>query len=198
MSSASDSQSDFGRDHGLIHEVVVTGRKADWSAEDWAKLAHNAALMRDIRGLVHQRTESRRIIDCGVSPHIPQDWKIEQHRNQGFLAWDPKMTFFWTAKRQLPVDDAVTGHAIWEEIKNLPSALNANVLDYLLENQAIIPKEWRENTHPVFWGTIYRGPTNHLYVGELSWQHADIGYWQRDYIRLECAFFANSPALMRL
>ena len=45
MSSASD----FGRDHGLILEVVITGRKAGWGPEEWAKLANNESLMREVR-----------------------------------------------------------------------------------------------------------------------------------------------------
>ena len=45
MSSASD----FGKDHGLIHEAVVTGREAGWGRDEWAKLAHNRDLMRDFR-----------------------------------------------------------------------------------------------------------------------------------------------------
>ncbi len=45
MSSASD----FGRDHGFIHEAVITGRKAGWGADDWAKLAHDESLMREVR-----------------------------------------------------------------------------------------------------------------------------------------------------
>ena len=48
MSSASE----FGKDHGLIHEAVVTGRKAGWGADEWAKLAHNEGLMLDIRGVL--------------------------------------------------------------------------------------------------------------------------------------------------
>ena len=45
MSSASD----FGKDHGLIHEAVVTGREVGWGRDEWAKLAHNRDLMRDFR-----------------------------------------------------------------------------------------------------------------------------------------------------
>lgn len=45
MSSASE----FGKDHGLIHEVVVTGRKAMWDAKIWAKLAHSEKRMREVR-----------------------------------------------------------------------------------------------------------------------------------------------------
>ncbi|MGB8473767.1 MAG: hypothetical protein WCE61_06740 [Candidatus Acidiferrum sp.] len=32
---------DFGRDYGLVHEAIVTGRKAGAGREFWAKLAHD-------------------------------------------------------------------------------------------------------------------------------------------------------------
>lgn len=45
MSSASD----FGKDHGLVHEAVVTGRKVGWGSDEWAKLAHDEDFMRKVR-----------------------------------------------------------------------------------------------------------------------------------------------------
>jgi hypothetical protein len=39
-------QEEFGKDLGLIHEVVVTGRKAGATKKFWAKLAHNEHLFR--------------------------------------------------------------------------------------------------------------------------------------------------------
>lgn len=42
----------FGKDHGLIHEVVVTGRKIGAGQEFWAKLAHDEDLFRKVVTLV--------------------------------------------------------------------------------------------------------------------------------------------------
>lgn len=56
MSSASE----FGRDHGLIHEVVVTGRKAGWTAKEWAKLAHDENLMGRLREVFIGEADIRR------------------------------------------------------------------------------------------------------------------------------------------
>jgi len=41
-------EEEFGKDFGLIHEVVVTGRKVGATKEFWAKLAHNEDLFRSI------------------------------------------------------------------------------------------------------------------------------------------------------
>jgi hypothetical protein len=43
---------DFGKDHGLIHEAVVTGRKVGAGQDFWAKLAHDEGLFRNVVALV--------------------------------------------------------------------------------------------------------------------------------------------------
>ena len=43
---------DFGKDMGLIHEVIVTGRKVGAGREFWARLAHDESLFQSIVPLV--------------------------------------------------------------------------------------------------------------------------------------------------
>lgn len=50
---------EFGKDHGLIHEVVVTGRKFGAGEEFWAALAHREDIFAKVFALV---TESLRVI----------------------------------------------------------------------------------------------------------------------------------------
>lgn len=45
-------QTEFGRDHGLIHEMVVTGRKAGAGSDFYATLAHDLDLFRKVVNLV--------------------------------------------------------------------------------------------------------------------------------------------------
>jgi hypothetical protein len=52
MSSASE----FGKDLGLIHEAVVTGRKAGATPEDWAKLAHDEKVWPAVLGALRGTT----------------------------------------------------------------------------------------------------------------------------------------------
>lgn len=42
------STSEFGKDHGLIHEAVVTGRKVGAGAIFWSRLAHDKKLFRRV------------------------------------------------------------------------------------------------------------------------------------------------------
>lgn len=41
-------QEEFGKDLGLIHEVIVTGRKVGATKEFWSRLAHNEDLFRSV------------------------------------------------------------------------------------------------------------------------------------------------------
>ena len=43
---------EFGKEHGLIHEVVVTGRKVGADHEFWARLAHDEEIFRQVVSLV--------------------------------------------------------------------------------------------------------------------------------------------------
>lgn len=45
---------EFGKDLGLMHEVVITGRKTGFEQGDWAKLAHSDKLMRAALNFVRQ------------------------------------------------------------------------------------------------------------------------------------------------
>lgn len=49
---------DFGKDLGLMHELVVMGRKAGFNRGDWAKLAHNEAFMRSALDFIRRSDTS--------------------------------------------------------------------------------------------------------------------------------------------
>jgi hypothetical protein len=52
MSEAARRDEDLGKDQGLIHEAVVTGRKVGAGKAFWAKLAHNEDLFRKVVAFV--------------------------------------------------------------------------------------------------------------------------------------------------
>lgn len=56
MSGVSKNE-DFGRDLGLVHETIVTGRKAGWTRATWVKMQANENLCRDILALVEGRAQ---------------------------------------------------------------------------------------------------------------------------------------------
>lgn len=57
MSGVSKDDDTFGRDHGLVHEAIVTSRKAGWTRADWAKFAHDQALVQQALHLVRGKAK---------------------------------------------------------------------------------------------------------------------------------------------
>jgi hypothetical protein len=75
---------------------------------------------------------------------------------------------------------------------NEKEVLNANVLDYLLDHEEIIPEEWK-GKYIYFWGTVYRHNRGNRYVRCLCW----IGYtWSWKDKWLGENFRSNSPAIL--
>jgi len=96
----------------------------------------------------------RHLIDCNKAPFVPEGFVgVESHTRFGLLEWNPAQVEFYISlecrRRYLA---AVTGFFLRDELRS-KVVLNANVLDYLLANQGLIPEDWEADTF--FWGTIY-------------------------------------------
>lgn len=110
------------------------------------------------------------IINCSAKPFVPEGWKVVKHSRDGKLEWDPEeIQLCLSSKQQDSSGGWITGNDLHEEFKGKP-ALNANVLDYLLEpeNQHLIPEEWKDK-FVFFWGTVYRDNTGLRCVRYLRW-----------------------------
>jgi hypothetical protein len=110
---------------------------------------------------------SSHIIDCDADPFVPDGWKVEEHKKGGELDFDPTQMQFYLADGQKN-GKSMQGHKLRKDLANMP-VMNANVLDYLLTNPDLIPKDWKTDGHGntrwiFFWGTIYRYPDGDLYV----------------------------------
>lgn len=74
--------SEFGKDLGLLHEVVVTGRKAGWGPSEWAKLAHDGDLMASLLLVLQGRAEV--VVRSRLT--TPTVIKLPEHRKPQRLA----------------------------------------------------------------------------------------------------------------
>ncbi len=121
----------------------------------------------------------KHVIDCDANPFIPRhDWSVETHTKGGQLAFDPNKIEFYLLPNQHN-GDAINGNQLRKELANKP-VLNANVLDYLLAHQYIIPEDWKREDQKkdergvacyiFFWGTIYRETFGNLGVRFLCWK----------------------------
>ncbi|OGZ23302.1 MAG: hypothetical protein A2981_02600 [Candidatus Nealsonbacteria bacterium RIFCSPLOWO2_01_FULL_38_120] len=106
----------------------------------------NRADFQKICGLV-------RIIDCDADPFVPSGFTLMSHRKGGQIIWDPRKAELYLSKGQKN-GKVISGNDLDKELANVSGILNANVLDYLLAHQELIPKEW-EGKFVYFWGTEY-------------------------------------------
>ena len=111
------------------------------------------------------------LIDCDSPPVIPSgyDWTVEEHRKGGQFRWDQSKVSLYLSKQQKG-DQYIGGDNLRKELKG-KKVLNANVLDYLLKHQYLIPEEWKGKAI-FFWGTIYRRAGGGLNVRYLNWDGA--------------------------
>ena len=61
MSNGASEQ--FGKDLGLMHEVIVTGRKVGAGRDFWAALAHNEEMFKKVVDLVNPRPSFKVLVD---------------------------------------------------------------------------------------------------------------------------------------
>lgn len=126
--------------------------------------------------VLRQALVSTGIIDCDTDPFMPKGWTVKEHKKGGQIKWGSKKVMLHLSKKQHG-SKVIGGHDLRQELENR-LVLNANVLDYLLTNPHLIPKEWR-GSHVFFWGTVYRDPGGDLCVRCLRWGDGRWGWSDR-------------------
>lgn len=132
-------------------------------------------------------------INTDLDPVIPFDnWKVEEHRKAGTITWNDA-----TADLHLDEDQNhnLLGSTLRKYLANVPS-LNANVLDFLLAHQDLIPDSWKMDSRKrplfiFFWGTVYRGPGKRLFVRCLFFTGME---WKTRHRDLNESWHIDNPA----
>ena len=122
-------------DVGQANEIKLAARRAGATNTDLKRLSEGdmfARILPVIRGLA-EIVVVKHVIDCDADPFLPKDWEVVEHKKTGILEWDPKKI-----KLHLSLDQqdgkVIEGNKLRKELAN-ESVLNANVLDYLLEER---------------------------------------------------------------
>lgn len=136
------------------------------------------------------QTVVKHIIDCDADPFIPEGWKLESHKKMGQFEWDPNKVRLYLSSNQ-ENGKTIKGYDLRKELEEKP-VLNANVLDYLLKHQELIPEGWKGKAI-FFWGTIYRSSDGNLCVRSLCWR--GIG-WSWAYDWLDDSWGDGNPAAL--
>jgi hypothetical protein len=143
---------------------------------------------------------SSHVIDLDANPYIPipdlpdsfpskhpcRCISVHQHRQIGRLAWDPEKIWLYRSPKQTD-SNPLYGHHLWDRDLVYRHVLNANMLDYLLAHQELIPEEWKE-CEVFFWGTIYKNECSDPKL--VRCLHFSDGTWQPK-IELLASFWNN-------
>ena len=145
----------------------------------------------DLRNVIRSHAQIvtvKHIVDMDADPYVPQGWKVESHKKQGQLECDPGKIQLYLSENQ-KTGKCIEGNKLREELESQPT-LNANLLDYFLAHQELIPEEWKDK-YVFFRGTVYRDSNGNLCVRCLYWS----GYrWYWSFLWLVSDFDGNDPA----
>lgn len=116
------------------------------------------------------------VIDCDSNPEVPEGLYVRNHKKGGQLEFDGRKVLLHRAPGQNyktengVVSEQVTlGPYMYAHIRDrCIKVLNANVLDFLLQNPDLIPEEWK-GQKVFFWGTTYGGEDFLIAVRFLWW-----------------------------
>lgn len=138
---------------------------------------------------------TQHIIDCDATPMIPSGLHIEEKdqlagRVRGQLAFDPNAVTLYLSENQKS-GGVINGHKLAKELAS-QVVYTANVLDYLLVHQELIPESWKGKA-VFFFGTVYRGSGGDLYVRYLCWVG---GQWVSICLWLDRGWNSSSPVAL--
>jgi hypothetical protein len=164
-SEKTKTSEEFGKDLGLIHELVVTGRKVGFRKEDYVRLTHDERFLKKILGCIREEYKIVAPIDTDIAPPQIPGTKLEKHIGIGTILFSQESVSV-DSVFELPTSKTYLGapiiYGFWEQFldkektfnNNGRRFLNASVLDYLMKNQELIPEEWKDKK-VFFWGTLY-------------------------------------------
>lgn len=199
MGGASDTYV-FGRDHGLIHEAVVTSRKAGWGHDEWAKLAHNEALMRDFREVLlgHASIAHDSIIRVNRAVHPDADYMSRVLHPElevtGLVEYNLAALEMWLHLDQKAGN--VKGWKIYQYLKEnkiLEKYLNLRDLQEIEKKGADVFRKYFGDKMIFAWKSVIRNQNGLLEVPGLFLRGFDASF-VLGWCRLDDHWNLNSPA----
>lgn len=181
-------------DVGQAEKLKLAFRRNGWTKVKIDKLCEGE-ILKDVLAVIDGFAEIktvRYVIDLGVNPFVPDNWKIEEHKKTGTFEWDPTKVQLYLSKQQIR-GKVIDGNAIRKELVG-KSVFNACLLDYLLAHPHIIPNAWKWK-YVFFWGTIYRRIDGTLCVRCLCWRD---GLWQSGSVMIDDDWSDDCLAALRV
>ncbi len=139
----------------LMYRLGQALQQAGFTRVEISDLIEDPLLLKQLLSVLHHLSEivpKEYVIDCDAEPRVPNNLTLVEHRSLGQLVWNPtQVKLMQSAKQQ--ADQFVTGFKL-AELMSRRLALNANVLDFLLDHPYLIPRVW-QGKRIYFWGTVY-------------------------------------------
>ena len=177
-------------------EVGYSLKRNGWTPAEIKELSKGSVLWL-VRQVILGNADIKITIDYNADPFIPEGWKVEEHLcREDQPQWNPADISLYIADSQREVE-SFKGYDLRMKLAMMP-VLNANILDYLLANQVMIPEDWKHDHEGYFyriyfWGTIYRNTSGDLCVRYLHWRD---GKWNWSHRNLRDVFLTRDLAAL--
>jgi len=129
------------------------------------------------------------VINCDADPFVPDGYTVVEHQKGGAFKWNAANVALYLDEGQM--GNKIEGNELRKALAGKP-VLNANVLNYLIDRQHLIPEEWKGKA-VFFWGTIYLRWSHFLCVRCLYWGG---GRWRTDFCWIRGDWSAKDPAVV--
>lgn len=162
------TMSEFGKEHGLIHEVIVTGREVGADKDFWATLAHDKNLFEQVVNFVNTTPAPIfRLVDKFDNDKTKDGWTSMSDTELNDGQFQPELVEFLKDG-----EDYVNGD---EMVKRTEHEANGGqrAAEAMLRDQSKIPQAWRKHIL-VFPKTLWRDSDRCQRVPYLYW---DDGEW---------------------
>ena len=153
--------SEFGSDHGLIHETIVTGRKVGAGKDFWATLAHNEELFAKVVAFVATATRVVFSLIAKIDRDIAgwtciEPVKAEEGEFESFLA-----------EFLEPGESCLGGEEMVKIAKKQGILTGLRHAEAMLRDQDRIPADWRK--YYLVFPEVWQSPRGRRYVFYLYW-----------------------------
>lgn len=174
-------------------KLIQALREEGFSMEETLSLAENRFLLRQLRRVIENQQKKTqpvlsevRKIDLSASPYVPPGFELKDHQDQKLLKWNPFWNpgrFWFLSSIDLGVDEKCTLSDVLMKVDN-HHALNANMLDFYLQEPELIPKELK-HCETIFPATRY---TNCREVSLVRILYCNSGSWDWGWMKIEDKF----------
>jgi len=155
---------EFGQDHGLIHEAVVTGRKVGAGKDFWSALAHSEELFAKVVAFMATTLKAVFRFVPGFDHDMTKDgWKLLNDSGTKKGEFEPELGEFLKDK-----EGFVNGEEMMTRAQTMGNCAGQRHAEAMLRDSSKIPEEWRKYVL-VFTDTVWQGSDGSRRVAYLGW-----------------------------